>query len=700
MTPAATAPDVQALPVGKALAWMTRSSGSRLLLPPIQRSAVWRNTQIIHYWDSLLRGYPAGLMMIHAAQSGQGRDADGITCDARDGDFLLFDGQQRMTALLLGAGLGQLREKLKLWVEFGSAPDPESGLRFALRMSSAGQPFGYRRSAANEKYPLPKRREAAEKREEGLRTPGLDSPVERPTLGNVDGAQLIDARNPVVPLQEVLHAMIQSGVDDVPQVDAALKALQSGYPDIDTESARDLLAALARLLDTRIIFQSIDTRIVTDPDEYIRFFGRLGQGGTALSNNELTYSIIKHHYPYVHDQMARIMDRRSDQGAGRIAGEISLVLATLRVAKVKVPMPDAKDRDIMCRPYPAQISRLRDSDATAQEFRRLVGDATTAHGVGLLAGLLRDIRHWLAYDGTNNPGGLPGLLLARLPHGLVDVLLLMAADQRDKADALPAPRVSAFALHWLLFVGDDEQAADLSFAHYRDTRSVATAADLALLAREFRNEGIARRLPAADALHQVREDIKHHDHRLRIWSDRFSVLDADKERPCGDALRVLSTHGEIIKRALMWLQRGYLETEFGHFDPTSDRDEDLPVDLDHLLPVSHFGFDWRERTRRLAFNDEGENFRARRSEIGNSLGNYRWLDASKNRSRQAGALEPLPDGSDLIDLADEWNSLIARSPWDLDDVSQFQRLIDLRSLNIYEALLRDGGLAPFAQDTP
>src|SRR5580704_3902705 len=91
------------------IAWQQAEKG-RLLLPPIQRSVVWSNEQVINYWDSLLRGYPAGTMMVHRVQTGEGdasskgRDAEGTTCEAKEGDFHLFDGQQRMVAILLGLG--------------------------------------------------------------------------------------------------------------------------------------------------------------------------------------------------------------------------------------------------------------------------------------------------------------------------------------------------------------------------------------------------------------------------------------------------------------------------------------------------------------------------------------------------------------------------------------------------------------------
>ena len=122
------------------IAWQQAEKG-RLLLPPIQRSVVWSNEQVINYWDSLLRGYPAGTMMVHRVQTGEGdasskgRDAEGTTCEAKEGDFHLFDGQQRMVAILLGLGEGQMKHNRKLWVDLGMKPEKKSGLKFQLRMT-------------------------------------------------------------------------------------------------------------------------------------------------------------------------------------------------------------------------------------------------------------------------------------------------------------------------------------------------------------------------------------------------------------------------------------------------------------------------------------------------------------------------------------------------------------------------------------
>ncbi len=289
--------------------WQRAKNGSRLLLPPIQRSVVWSNEQVVNYWDSLLRGYPAGTMMVHRAQTGginansKGRDAGGTTCDARESDFHLFDGQQRMVAILLGFGEGQINRSRKLWVDFGMEPKKSSGLKFQLRMTSTGQPFGYRPDAPNQKIELKKRQD---KWNEWLKRGGKMTPKD--AFEDATVSDIIDA-NCAVPFNVVYDRLRKEGrhqaIANLAKQPGALKELVGEF-----------VGALEKALETNVILQQIDSQIVTNQEEYIRFFGRLGQGGTRLSDDEMTYSIIKHQYPEIHDRMEEIM-----QGpAGRLAG--------------------------------------------------------------------------------------------------------------------------------------------------------------------------------------------------------------------------------------------------------------------------------------------------------------------------------------------------------------------------------------------
>jgi hypothetical protein len=92
-----------------------------------------------------------------------------------------------------------------------------------------------------------------------------------------------------------------------------------------------------------------------------------------------------------------------------------------------------------------------------------------------------------------------------------------------------------------------------------------------------------------------------------------------------------------------------------------------------------------------------------RKTVGNSLGNFRWLDASENRSKGMGRNEGfLRDGEeftrseDLVSNPWEWNSIIPLEGqtqyWSQDNIATFQRIIDLRTLDLFENLLTQGGI--------
>jgi hypothetical protein len=325
----------------------------------------------------------------------------------------------------------------------------------------------------------------------------------------------------------------------------------------------------------------------------------------------------------------------------------------------------------------------------------------TESGGGRLKDLLESIRRRLVYrkesdsEGPQNLSGLPVILLARLPHQLVDVLILMEShrqQQENHTHTLPA-----FVLYWLLFVGDSEKAANIIFRRYCLKEADWQPNIDKNLIRLFEDEGVSHRLPSLELLDAARKEILSGTHLLRAWGERFAILDANKEHPTADALRVFSTNDEIIKRALLWLQRQYLTEQFRNYDPTSSRDEDLPIDKDHLIPHKKFGDHWRRQQNCLFYSvsDEKNNFYEQRWTVGNSLGNFRWLDASHNRRRQDGPIDPLDGERDFIKDVKEWNDLRDKNPWSEADVASFQKMIDLRTLDIYKALLDQGGLEAF-----
>jgi hypothetical protein len=98
---------------------------------------------------------------------------------------------------------------------------------------------------------------------------------------------------------------------------------------------------------------------------------------------------------------------------------------------------------------------------------------------------------------------------------------------------------------------------------------------------------------------------------------------------------------------------------------------------------------------------EESNYWNHRDTIGHSLGNFRWLDASENRSRHDDEIEESAEKYHLIKEIDSWNNLISQQsvkPWSLEDVSQLQLLIDQRTLELCEKILDEGGIWRIAGD--
>jgi len=668
---------VECIPAEEVVKLNEGYEGSRLFLPPIQRSVVWSNAQIINYWDSLLRGYPAGTMMVHRSRpNSKARTFTGQTTETGIDDFSLFDGQQRLTAILLGHASGQLNTRLKLWVDLGVEARSDSGLLFQLRINSTGQPFGYQVSSPNEKMSLGQR---SKKIEEWKKDHSLEVFDSDHAFNKMSGRELIDSKCPF-PLHKVISHVLKHGAKQ------AIDVLKYECAEALPGKIESFVDALGKALKQHIIFQLIDDEIIRKEGEYIRYFGRLGQGGTKLTDDELTYSIIKHQYPQVHDRMVEITEGKGSPG--RIASEVNLVLASLRLAKVISDWDgDVSKWHIIARPNPSFVSGLKELPAVLREFEKLIPDSSA----GRLLELLGRIRERLDYEKTKNPNGLPLMLLARLPHQLVDVLLLMQHHVDETKQANP-DILSSFVLYWLLFVIDSDKAARLIFQRYRESEVKNDLLSLPLIVQEFEKNGISWRIPRLTQLPEIRKDIENGNHHLRYWEERFASLDTDIEKKSGDSLRELGSNPEKRKRALLWLQREYLSKNYSQFDPTSNRDEDLPVDLDHLIPNEKFGFNWKSHQSHINFDDVDNNFRRQRGLIGNSIGNFRWLDASENRSRGDDVFDINEADTFFVNEPEKWISLIEKNQWDNDDLTSFQKIIDLRTIELFEKILVDGRL--------
>lgn len=445
---------IVAVTVKELVECICEDSGNRIKLPPIQRSAVWTNEQIINFWDSLLRGYPAGMMFINKSNpEGKSRSIrDNETNNNINESYDLFDGQQRVNAILLAYNEGYASKARRLWIDFSREPSESSGLKFQLRMSSVGQPFGYDLNNPNQKAELSLRSKKWVEWEES----------------HSEEYSVRDAFNETITGESLIH-----GSSDVIQFFDAINQNAEKINQLSVnarEKYKEFKRSLEHALLLKVIFFDISgyNEIVSNPEEYVRFFDRLGRGGTALSERELSYSIIKQSFPDVHDNIKKIMD--SGNGLRGMIGELELALGAARVAKFfsALETGNENENEGVGHVSPKQVSELAEKGSKIRKhFLRQLPEAD--HESGILYMATHEIKKSLLLT-DNDLCGFPSILLAEIPSGLFDVLILLLSTEGSscKFSCENGDVIKAFCLFWLVFVNNDVKASSIIYESILD----------------------------------------------------------------------------------------------------------------------------------------------------------------------------------------------------------------------------------------
>ncbi len=111
-----------------------KTADSKLTIPNIQRGLVWKSIQMELLWDSILRGFPIGAMLI-------------LQHDEK-GEIL--DGQQRSNAIISGFNTLELLDanvkvNTILWLDllFKGTEEDEERRMFGIRLTNTSHPWGY-----------------------------------------------------------------------------------------------------------------------------------------------------------------------------------------------------------------------------------------------------------------------------------------------------------------------------------------------------------------------------------------------------------------------------------------------------------------------------------------------------------------------------------------------------------------------------
>lgn len=135
-------------------------------LPSLQRGAVWKPSQIENLWDSLLRGFPIGAIMLAPYRSEKGAkrfpNQSVETTQGQKYHYHLLDGQQRCNAIALGwvdLWCSKETSPVSLWLDL-EPPDKNDERDFVFRVVTTSHRWGYQRKIPTQRLSASERRKA------------------------------------------------------------------------------------------------------------------------------------------------------------------------------------------------------------------------------------------------------------------------------------------------------------------------------------------------------------------------------------------------------------------------------------------------------------------------------------------------------------------------------------------------------------
>lgn len=720
-----------------------------LALPPVQRTAVWSPKQVIDLWDSLFRGLPIGSFFL-VKRFGKddtkvrGMNSTGHTVSAGDDGFDLLDGQQRMRAMLLGL-MGPVLENRYLWVDLGAEARSH---HIRLHLTSASQPFGYQLENG-QKLSVADRRAARERLEKELK---LDltsknflrrqnrNGCERPAYDHeLFGLFLSLAEQPrpaepprpykgssaTYPLHSLLDAWRRGEAEG--RGHESLRDALASSSDIGSR-AQDLDKAFRRVAAAQVALLQVDPSTFEGSNDQehaheslLMLFDRIGAGGTRLTDEERLFSIYKHHQPLIHDLVLDIYEK-----VGRVLPPTKIVASALRIANAlshenffegnTVPDVATFAREMagsMNESPRKRVTSLKQELAQLLPLDRVHGEATLARCFDALFSLL-------AYN-KSNILGIPRIMRTTLSPQLVQVLLLwvfLVGKLDEVLGSLQSPTIRSdairFVMFWRLCVWNEDKASTHCFEMLRSRTSSLTSA----------LPGLYESLLTKDYVLQLATPYEMEAYGQHNSSpnwlreeDRF----ARREQAPVDLYR---TWWKSRGRFLMWLQRDYLETQFQDFDPAAGREDDVPYDLDHMCAAADWARNWMTfytalRNANCLSQDEVNAMRQARFVLGDSIGNFRLIDASTNKSDQdVCILEKMPfvghdvepsecDLATMTEMAfnpDQravWRRASGKDmQWDKERLCAFQGAVEERTHWLYRRFYEDLGFECWAASPP
>lgn len=620
-------------------------------LPMFQRGQVWNAGKIAYLWDSLLKGYPIGSLMLVKDQKGKLQRGDGSH------SWLLLDGQQRYSAISLGHQ-DQLdkhsRPERRLWIDLKHFLETQKNSGSSpFYLTTLSHPWGIqvRESDASSTPATESDRKTGRETLKKF----FDDKEEPDDLWFWGSDKVKHARKehrwdypdpwvnmkytwPVqaewpIPLPEVISWAL--GTKNLTN-ESLRQKLPGMFPEglwdeVVANSVReeDLLNAgenlclqFRELLDYQVVLirvpVSADNKRAgkSAAEELNEVFQRINRQGASLSEAELFFSTVKLHCKNAHEYVARVHANH-----GKLLQPLEIVHGAARLVRSQPePSGDLESADglddlprLSLRNYKSLVDNRSGEDKAThflEQMARYLSDAgSSLEGEERIDEALQSLRRALSYDPQSEQGdkdiGLPLPLLANLNWRVWHCMLGWAIRQNGEDMVLSNRRnLIRFALLYHFFNNSNAQGG---------TRFIFTDARWrGYKGKEFPAKELAGWLHENNYLFAY--DTGGQDRRAGILT------------PChySEAAETSSwiLHNETD--LLFWAQRDWVYRWFdGIYDPLHHvRADEKPFDIDHIVPRDWFTYVNNEA--RDSFNEAWK--------IRNSIGNLRIWPRPLNRS--------------------------------------------------------------------
>jgi hypothetical protein len=605
----------------------------RASIPALQRGLVWSPQQNELLWDSILRGFPIGAVVVtkHSKKLAKSNEREDLSITHH-----LLDGQQRCNAIAMGfldpfalhtPAAGKKSESL-LWLDLRPKFEPNSTRGFLVRATTTAHPWGYRKDDAASPLSIGDVRQALAR--VGLKA--NDPKYQRPLPTDLSPY----AADAPVPLSWLLKLPIQdenlfwtelgSRAAEAGHLKWAARVLEFCQDPAATESKSRVFRGIKKAHATIVIALEAPAELLEvseqekqsgndkeDVSNIEQLFQRLNQQGTKLDGEELAYSMIKAYWPDLEAEINEVSKPRMPQAR--------MVSLGVRAALAK----DAKDN----LPGPPTVSALRAiarSEKPAEIERK---ESIESFINRELRSTCERVDRWLKYDPVHNPSGLLPVHVTSIALNSREVYLLLLHFARGMA-ASEEPvgwnktmQALCTAIHW--FAPEKAKVANRVFAQCRE-RSLMRHENIRTALLESMNEGEMHQIHRPEAVERL---LDLPDANFKDWN-WWAPIQGDG-KPEGILQRRRDWEGFLNfrkeKELLLYAQRGFLASRFPHYEPARKdlwEAHNRPWDYDHLLAWKFF------------YNrKDGSLFRSVCGEWGNTIGNFRAWPFEDNRSDQA-----------------------------------------------------------------